>query len=67
MNGGKCLSPGEPYGNQWQAEWKYLYTLARGVPNNGSFSFVPKPSQNFSSWELGAVRVSAATHGEGKR
>lgn len=64
----KCISSGEPYGNNWQAEWKYLYTLAKDQPNNGSFSFVPKPAQNgFSSWELGSVRVSSSVHQEGKR
>ncbi|CAF99249.1 unnamed protein product, partial [Tetraodon nigroviridis] len=59
---------GDPYGENWQAEWKYLYTLAKDQPNNGSFSFVPKPAQSgFSSWELGSLRVSSSIHGEGKR
>lgn len=68
LNRMKCVSSGEPYGDNWQAEWKYLYMLAKDQPNSGSFSFVPNPAQNgFSSWELGSVRVSSSVHAEGKR
>ncbi|KAM8828870.1 sushi domain-containing protein 2 isoform 2-T2 [Spinachia spinachia] len=57
---------GKPYTNNWQGEWQYLYSLARNRPNNGSFSFLPKPAQNgFSSWEVGAVRVSPSNHSDG--
>ncbi|XP_034048817.1 sushi domain-containing protein 2 isoform X2 [Thalassophryne amazonica] len=57
---------GEPYTETWQAHWEYLYTLAKDQPNNGSFSFLPKSAQNeFSSWELGAVRVSSSTYPDG--
>lgn len=60
--------PGKPYGTEWRAEWKYLYTLAKDHPNTGSFSFEPKPGQDgWSSWELGSVRVSSNVHQEGKR
>uniref|UniRef100_A0A3Q3WSJ3 Uncharacterized protein n=1 Tax=Mola mola TaxID=94237 RepID=A0A3Q3WSJ3_MOLML len=54
------------YSETWQAEWTYLYSLAKDQPNSGSFSFLPKPAENdFSSWELGAVRVSPSTYQDG--
>ncbi|KAF7661677.1 hypothetical protein LDENG_00254980 [Lucifuga dentata] len=57
---------GEPYSEYWQAKWEYLYSLARDHPNNGSFSFLPKPAENgFSSWELGSVRISPSTYPDG--
>uniref|UniRef100_A0A3Q0SK04 Sushi domain containing 2 n=1 Tax=Amphilophus citrinellus TaxID=61819 RepID=A0A3Q0SK04_AMPCI len=57
---------GEPYSEYWQGEWQYLYSLAKDQPNNGSFSFLPKPAENgFSSWELGSVRVSPSNHPDG--
>uniref|UniRef100_A0A3Q3JPF9 Sushi domain containing 2 n=1 Tax=Monopterus albus TaxID=43700 RepID=A0A3Q3JPF9_MONAL len=57
---------GEPYSDSWQGEWKYLYSLARGQPNSGSFSFLPQPAENgSSSWELGSVRVSPSTYPDG--
>uniref|UniRef100_A0A3B3QP37 Sushi domain containing 2 n=1 Tax=Paramormyrops kingsleyae TaxID=1676925 RepID=A0A3B3QP37_9TELE len=59
---------GEPYSVSWASEWKYLYSLGKGLPNNGSFSFVPKPAESpFSEWELGAVRVSAGSYPDGTR
>ncbi|CAJ1070565.1 sushi domain-containing protein 2-like [Xyrichtys novacula] len=59
---------GEPYTDSWQGEWTYLYTLAKDQPNNGSFSFVPKPAEKeFSSWELGALRISSSKHPDGTR
>ncbi|XP_013859200.1 sushi domain-containing protein 2 [Austrofundulus limnaeus] len=57
---------GEPYSENWLGEWHYLYSLAKDHPNNGSFSFVPKPAEGeFSSWELGSVRVSSSYYSEG--
>ncbi|XP_071322895.1 sushi domain-containing protein 2-like [Trachinotus anak] len=57
---------GEPYSDYWQGGWEYLYSLAKDQPNNGSFSFLPKPAENgFSSWELGSVRVSPSTYPDG--
>ncbi|KAL4609674.1 sushi domain-containing protein 2-like [Arapaima gigas] len=57
---------GEPYSDSWAANWMYLYSLGRMVPNNGSFSFLPQPAEKlFSDWELGAVRVSASSHADG--
>lgn len=57
---------GQPYGDNWLGEWEYLYTLAKDQPNNGSFSFLPKPAENgFSSWELGSLRVSSSTYRDG--
>ncbi|KAG7480929.1 hypothetical protein MATL_G00061450 [Megalops atlanticus] len=58
---------GEPYSDNWLPEWKYLYTLESDLPNNGKFSFVPKPSKKpFSEWELGSVRVSHSSNSDGK-
>ncbi|KAM4634094.1 sushi domain-containing protein 2-like [Polymixia lowei] len=57
---------GEPYSDYWQAKWEYLYSLARDQPNNGTFSFLPKPAENdFSNWELGCVRVSPSIYPDG--
>ncbi|XP_051906586.1 sushi domain-containing protein 2 [Hippocampus zosterae] len=56
---------GRPYSDQWRAQWRYLYSLATNSANNGSFTFVPQPSPEFSSWELGALRVSSNEHPNG--
>ncbi|KAM6902104.1 sushi domain-containing protein 2-like [Xenentodon cancila] len=57
---------GEPYSEHWQGEWQYLYSLTRDYPNNGSFSFLPKPAEDgFSSWELGSVRISPSSYPDG--
>ncbi|XP_042364941.1 sushi domain-containing protein 2-like [Plectropomus leopardus] len=57
---------GEPYSDNWKAEWAYLYSLAKEQPNNGSFSFLPKPAENgFAKWELGSLRISSSTYPEG--
>ncbi|KAL7376656.1 hypothetical protein ABVT39_012807 [Epinephelus coioides] len=57
---------GEPYSANWQGEWKYLYSLAKDQPNNGSFSFLPKPAENgFASWELGSLRISPSKYPDG--
>lgn len=60
-----CVSVGEPYGNNWVGEWAYLYSLAKNQSNTGTFSFLPEPSAKFSSWELGAVRISPSTYQDG--
>uniref|UniRef100_A0A667ZR99 Sushi domain containing 2 n=1 Tax=Myripristis murdjan TaxID=586833 RepID=A0A667ZR99_9TELE len=57
---------GEPYSENWQAKWEYLYSLARDYPNNGSFTFLPKPAEDgFSEWELGSIRISPSTFPDG--
>ncbi|XP_061553996.1 sushi domain-containing protein 2 [Phycodurus eques] len=56
---------GKPYSDRWRAEWKFLYSLAEDAANNGSFAFVPQPSADFSSWEVGALRVSSSTNPRG--
>ncbi|RVE65763.1 hypothetical protein OJAV_G00120000 [Oryzias javanicus] len=57
---------GEPYSDSWRGERRYLYSLARDQPNNGSFSFLPKTAENgFASWEVGSVRVSSSSHPDG--
>ncbi|XP_030004249.1 sushi domain-containing protein 2 [Sphaeramia orbicularis] len=59
---------GEAYSDNWRGEWRYLYSLAKDYPNNGSFSFIPKPAHNgFSSWELGNIRVSSSSYPDGMR
>lgn len=64
----KYFLTGEPYSEHWQAEWEYLYSLVKDHPNDGSFGFLPKPAENsFSSWELGAIRVSSSIHPDGMR
>lgn len=60
------VSAGKPYTDSWVGEWKYLYTLERDLPNNGNFNFKPDPAASeFSSWELGAIRVSSSKHSDG--
>ncbi|XP_054468979.1 sushi domain-containing protein 2-like [Anoplopoma fimbria] len=57
---------GKPYTNNWQGEWRYLYSLSKDQANSGSFSFLPKPAENaFSSWELGSLRISPSTNPDG--
>ncbi|XP_063067130.1 sushi domain-containing protein 2-like [Engraulis encrasicolus] len=57
---------GEPYTPTWSAKWEYLYSLSKGHPNNGSFSFVPQvAAQQFQPWELGCLRVSSSKHPDG--
>lgn len=50
-----------------QAEMSYLYSLGRNLPNTGAFSFTPKPSQDYSEWEVGNIRVSASSSSDGTR
>ncbi|KAG7318162.1 hypothetical protein KOW79_017917 [Hemibagrus wyckioides] len=57
---------GEPYSDQWGAEWKYLYSVGRNVTNNGAFSFVPKRSEMpLAKWHMGSMRVSPSTKPDG--
>ncbi|XP_072311564.1 sushi domain-containing protein 2-like [Eucyclogobius newberryi] len=57
---------GTAYTVNWEAEWKYLYTLAKGHSNHGTFSFEPQPApQDFSSWELGMLRVTSSVYPDG--
>uniref|UniRef100_A0A8C9S3J0 Sushi domain containing 2 n=1 Tax=Scleropages formosus TaxID=113540 RepID=A0A8C9S3J0_SCLFO len=57
---------GKPYSDSWTGSWQYLYSLGRKLPNNGSFGFLPQPAEKpFSDWELGAIRVGAASHADG--
>uniref|UniRef100_A0AAY4B758 Sushi domain containing 2 n=1 Tax=Denticeps clupeoides TaxID=299321 RepID=A0AAY4B758_9TELE len=57
---------GVPYSDSWKAEWTYLYSLERGHPNNGTFTFIPKVAEKpYSDWELGAIRVSSSTYPDG--
>uniref|UniRef100_A0A4W3HPH9 Sushi domain containing 2 n=1 Tax=Callorhinchus milii TaxID=7868 RepID=A0A4W3HPH9_CALMI len=57
---------GEPYTDNWRAEWKFLYTLGEGVPNTGYFTFVPKPAEKpHSDWEIGALRLTNSNESVG--
>lgn len=59
---------GEQYGESWTAEWQYLYSVEKAVPNSGAFSFVPKPAADpHRRWEMGSVRVSPSTDRDGRR
>lgn len=62
-----CLWTGPPYSENWEAEWKYLYTLSRNLTNTGVFTFLPVPSAQYSAWELGALRISSKHHPDGQR
>ena len=50
-----------------RAELRYLYSLARDLPNAGVFVFIPEPREDFSDWELGNIRVTASSESEGER
>ncbi|XP_075389701.1 sushi domain-containing protein 2 [Tenrec ecaudatus] len=58
---------GQPYSQDWTAQWSFLYTLAPEVSNNGSFTFTPRPAApRFQQWHVGALRIldSTRSHGE---
>ncbi|XP_061442802.1 sushi domain-containing protein 2 isoform X2 [Rhineura floridana] len=57
---------GKPYSDSWAAEWKYLYTLKRNLPNTGEFTFLPAPSTLYYAWEVGALRISSNFSSDGK-
>ncbi|KAJ6666660.1 hypothetical protein lerEdw1_020384 [Lerista edwardsae] len=57
---------GTPYSENWEAEWKYLYTLSRSFPNTGVFTFLPVPSAQYGTWELGALRISSSSDLDGQ-
>uniref|UniRef100_A0A6Q2XNP3 Sushi domain containing 2 n=1 Tax=Esox lucius TaxID=8010 RepID=A0A6Q2XNP3_ESOLU len=60
------MEKGDPYSDSWQGNWEYLYSIGRDIPNNGDFSFLPKPAEKtFSDWELGCLRVSSSSHPDG--
>ncbi|KAK5932062.1 hypothetical protein CgunFtcFv8_003797 [Champsocephalus gunnari] len=50
-----------------QAELSYLYSLGRNLPNTGAFSFVPEPSEDYSDWKLGNIRITASSKSDGAR
>lgn len=49
------------------ASLRYLYSLRRNLTNTGAFSFTPQPKREYSDWELGNVRITAASNSEGER
>lgn len=62
-----CLT-GDSYSENWTAEWKYLYTLARGIPNTGTFSFIPVPAVgNYNTWDFGVLRIIPSNYFDGQR
>ncbi|XP_026177714.1 sushi domain-containing protein 2 isoform X2 [Mastacembelus armatus] len=50
-----------------RAELSYLYSLGRHLPNTGSFSIIPVPSEDYSRWELGNIRITASSNSDGSR
>ncbi|NWH57177.1 SUSD2 protein, partial [Geococcyx californianus] len=59
---------GESYSENWLAEWKYLYTLAKGIPNTGEFSFTPVPAEGiYSTWDFGMLRIISSSYSDGQR
>ncbi|POI29240.1 hypothetical protein CIB84_007010 [Bambusicola thoracicus] len=59
---------GDSYSENWLAEWKYLYTLAREAPNTGTFSFIPVPAEaNYNTWDFGILRIIPSTYSDGQR
>lgn len=59
---------GDSYSENWLAEWKYLYTLAREAPNTGTFSFIPAPAEaNYNTWDFGILRITPSTYSDGQR
>lgn len=60
------LTAGEPYSDQWSAEWRYLYSVGKNVSNTGAFSFVPQPKQApLAQWHMGSMRVSPSAEPDG--
>ncbi|XP_040504045.1 sushi domain-containing protein 2 isoform X2 [Gallus gallus] len=58
---------GDSYSENWLAEWKYLYTLAREAPNTGTFSFIPVPAEaNYNTWDFGILRITPSTYSDGQ-
>ncbi|XP_054031527.1 sushi domain-containing protein 2-like [Dryobates pubescens] len=59
---------GDSYSENWLAEWKYLYTLARDIPNSGKFSFIPEPAKgDYSTWDFGILRITPRNYSDGQR
>lgn len=59
---------GDSYSENWLAEWKYLYTLARETPNSGEFSFIPIPAKgDYSIWDFGILRITPGNYSDGQR
>jgi len=59
---------GDSYTENWWAEWKYLYTLAKEIPNTGTFSFIPVPAErNYSMWDFGVLRITPSSYSDGQR
>ncbi|TKS78565.1 Sushi domain-containing protein 2 [Collichthys lucidus] len=50
-----------------QAKLRYLYSVGKNVSNTGAFSFIPEPSQEYSDWELGNIRITASSKSDGAR
>ncbi|XP_063272358.1 sushi domain-containing protein 2 [Prinia subflava] len=58
---------GDSYSENWMAEWKYLYTLAREIPNTGKYSFVPVPAEgNYNTWDFGMLRIIPSKYSDGQ-
>ncbi|NXY74058.1 SUSD2 protein, partial [Glareola pratincola] len=59
---------GDSYSENWSAEWKYLYTLAKKILNTGNFSFIPVPAEGtYSTWDFGILRITPSSYPDGQR
>ncbi|NXD40190.1 SUSD2 protein, partial [Copsychus sechellarum] len=59
---------GDSYSENWKAEWKYLYTLAKEIPNTGKYSFLPVPAEeSYSTWHFGILRIIPSNYLDGQR
>ncbi|XP_050174547.1 sushi domain-containing protein 2 [Myiozetetes cayanensis] len=58
---------GDSYSENWSAEWKYLYTLARAIPNTGELTFTPVPAEgDYSTWDFGILRITPSSYSDGQ-
>ncbi|XP_014799450.1 PREDICTED: sushi domain-containing protein 2 [Calidris pugnax] len=58
---------GDSYSENWSAEWKYLYILAKEIPNSGNFSFLPVPAEEeYSTWDFGILRITPSNYSGGE-
>ncbi|XP_078083099.1 sushi domain-containing protein 2 isoform X2 [Mustelus asterias] len=58
---------GKPYSESWKGEWSYLYSLGKGVPNNGHFNFTPEPAAKpYFEWEIGMLRLTDQKQRDGE-
>ncbi|XP_075424181.1 sushi domain-containing protein 2 isoform X2 [Ascaphus truei] len=58
---------GKPYSASWTASWKYLYSLVKEYPNQGSYTFNPRPAADeHTMFEFGSLRINPSHHADGQ-